>query len=313
METAVMCEIAVTHLFRRTSPPRAGTSHIRLNQNHGLLGTATSGNTRGARYIQVVDGASSAQGFPDHFSNVAALYSESRPTYPQDLFAWLAEVAPGHDLAWDCATGNGQAALGLAARFTHVVASDASPEQLSHATVHPRVEYRCFRAESPELADASVDVVTVAQALHWFDHDLFYAQVRRTLRPGGVIAAWTYGKFHVVDAPEITTIMDDFHDRIVWPYWPPERSHVDTRYANLDFPFDPIEAPAVDMRMTWNLDELLAYLGSWSSVSRYQEAIGEDPRTSIVAPLREMWGDPGIRRDICWSLTVLAGISTPDT
>ena len=245
--------------------------------------------------------------FPDHFSAVARQYARSRPTYPEALFDWLAGIAPGRRLAWDCATGSGQAAVALARHFEQVIASDASREQLSHAVTSPKVEYRTFLAEAADLEDASVDLVTVAQALHWFDRPAFYDEVRRVLVPGGVIAAWTYRAFRVEGSGEVTRIVDDFHDRIVAEFWPPERSHVETGYAEIDFPFARIHAPHFQMQENWTLDELLSYLGTWSSVSRYRAQVGEDPRDVIAPDLGRAWGDPAAARVIVWPLSLLVG------
>lgn len=246
-------------------------------------------------------------GFPDHFSAVAGQYAASRPTYPDALFTWLAGISPGRRLAWDCATGSGQAAVALSDHFDRLIASDASSEQLAHAVAAPRVEYRVFPAEAAELEDSSVDLVTVAQALHWFDRPAFYAEVRRVLVPGGVLAAWTYRTFRIEGLEEATRIVDDFHDRIVGPYWPAERSHVETGYAEIDFPFTRIDAPSFVMEARWTLEAVLAYLGTWSSVSRYRAQVGGDPREVIAQELRTEWGDPAEARVIVWPLSVLAG------
>lgn len=245
--------------------------------------------------------------FSDHFGSVAANYASSRPGYPPALFAWLATVTPRHDLAWDCGTGSGQTAVALAAHFDRVVASDASERQLEHAVPAPNVDYQCFPAESTPLEDLSVDLVTVSQALHWFDLERFYAEVGRVLRPSGAIAVWTYGRHYVDGAPEATAIVEDFHDRLVGPYWPPGREHVDSNYVDLPFPFRPIDVPAVAMECHWSLDQLRDYLGTWSATSRYEAALGRDPRELIASDLDAAWGDPATVRRIVWPLTVLAG------
>ena len=130
--------------------------------------------------------------FKDHFSSQATDYARFRPNYPAELFAWLAGIAPSRDTAWDCGTGSGQAAIGLAAHFARVFATDPSRKQLEHAEPHPRIDYRLAPAEVRLLDTASIDLVTVAQAIHWFDLDKFYAEAKRVLKPGGIIAAWTY-------------------------------------------------------------------------------------------------------------------------
>jgi len=245
-------------------------------------------------------------GFGDHFSAQAPDYARYRPGYPGELFRHLAEVAPARDTAWDCGTGSGQAALPLAAHFAHVIATDASERQLQQASPHPRVSYRVARAEDSGLPDDSVDLVTVAQALHWFDRDRFYREARRVLRPGGVLAAWTY-LLAQVDAA-IDAELASFHADVLGPFWPPERVHVDRGYADLDFPFEPLTAPALEMTGQWDLAHYLAYLGTWSAVRRYREARGEDPVAQWMAPrVRALWGEPERRRTVRWPLRLLVG------
>ena len=254
--------------------------------------------------IDVVNGES---GFSDHFSGVAAQYAASRPGYPPELFDWLESLTSGHALAWDCGTGSGQTAVRLAEHFDRVVASDASEQQLAHAVRVSNVDYRCFAAEEADLLDDSVDLITVAQALHWFDLDRFYGEVRRVGRSSGVIAVWTYGRNFVDDAPEVTAIIENFHDEIVGPYWPAGREHVDSNYTDLPFPFERVDAPAFVMEAQWTLDDLLAYLGTWSSSARFAAATGSDPRELIAVPLAAAWGSPERKRRVVWPLTVLAG------
>lgn len=247
----------------------------------------------------------SGPAFKDHFSAHADDYARSRPIYPDALFGHLAALSPLRQCAWDCATGNGQAALGLARHFEHVVASDASAEQIAHGFPHDRVAYRVEPAESTALEDSSVDLVTVGQALHWFDLDRFYAEVRRVLRPRGVLAAWCYGRCNV--APGIDAVVDRYYEEIVGPYWPPERVLVEAGYRTLPFPFEHVPLPSFHMQADWTAQELLAYLGTWSATKRYQAERGCDPREAIKASLVRTWGSPHARRRIQWPLSFLAG------
>ena len=179
--------------------------------------------------------------FKDHFSAHASAYARYRPRYPEALFAYLASLCPAHDLAWDCATGNGQAARSLTEHFARVVATDASADQLAHAAPHEQITYHVAPAAQSPLASHSADLVTVAQALHWLDLDAFYAEVRRVLKPGGVLAVWTYGLLRI--NPAVDAVIQRLYTDIVGAYWPPERRHVEDGYRALAFPFDAIEPP----------------------------------------------------------------------
>ncbi|MGD8320135.1 MAG: class I SAM-dependent methyltransferase [Gemmatimonadota bacterium] len=244
--------------------------------------------------------------FPDHFSGHAALYQRYRPTYPAALYAWLAERSPSRRVAWDCATGNGQAAVGLAPHFDAVVATDASGEQLAHARPHARVSYVRATAEQAPLPPASVDMVTVAQAVHWFDMEAFYREVRRVARPGGHLAVWTYS---LVEAgPEVDGVVRWFYDDVVGPYWPPERQHVHEHYEKLPFPFDEVDGvPHFDMRPRWTREDLLGQLTTWSSVNRYRDAHGEDPLALLEPRLAEVWPDPREVRTLSWPIILRVG------
>jgi len=244
-----------------------------------------------------------ADRFVDRFASVSGDYAAFRPSYPDVLFEWLASVAPARESAWDCATGSGQAARDLALRFAHVVATDASGEQIARAAPDPRIEYRVASAEASGLESAACDLVTVAQALHWFDIASFYRECARVLRPGGVLAVWTYGPLRVADAPSDAIVQRLYHD-IVGPWWPQERALVDAGYEGIALPFPEIAVPQFAMAAAWSLDTLLGYLGSWSATAAYRAALGRDPRELIVAELAAAWGDAGTARTVSWPFTV---------
>jgi SAM-dependent methyltransferase len=243
--------------------------------------------------------------FKDHFSGHAAAYADARPRYPAELFDWLATLTRNHGTAWDCGTGNGQAALGLTAHYRRVIATDASREQIENALPHARVSYRVAPAESPELEPHSVDLITVAQAVHWFDRPAFYAQVRQALKPSGVIAVWCYGLCNIT--PEIDTRVQNFYTRETGPYWPPERVLIDDGYRSIEFPFTEITPPALQMEQRWTLDQFLAYLRTWSAVQKYITRNGRDPVTGFGVELETHWGDQGTIRTVYWPLHVRAG------
>lgn len=243
--------------------------------------------------------------FKDHFSAQAPDYARYRPDYPAELFAWLAGMASPRNTAWDCGTGSGQAARGLAAHFDRVIASDPSRRQLEHAEPHPKIEYRCASAEVSRLDTASADLITVAQAIHWFDLDKFYAEARRVLKPGGLIAVWTYTLLDVEAG--IDDLLTDFYRNVVGPYWPPERRLVDDRYRTLPFPFDPVAAPAFAIRTTWSRDDLLGYLGTWSATQAYVKARGVDPLVELRRRLAPLWPDPAMEKTLRWPLHLRVG------
>jgi SAM-dependent methyltransferase len=236
--------------------------------------------------------------FKDHFSTQAATYARARPTYPATLFAELARLAPERSLAWDAGTGNGQAAVGLAAHFERVVATEPSAAQLAQAAPHPRVAYHQAAETTPLLADGSVDLVTVAQAAHWFDRPKFYAEVHRVLRPGGVVAVWTYELCAIT--PAIDAAVGRFYKGPIGPYWPPERLHCESGYRELDFPFAEQAFPSVAMELDWTLAEFAAYLRSWSAVARFISARGHDPVAVLEQELAPLWG--GGSRRVKWPL-----------
>src|SRR5258706_1168745 len=160
-------------------------------------------------------------GFQDHFSELATKYAGFRPHYPPALLDYLLKLAPAESVAWECACGSGQATLDLAARFARIIATDGSREQIAAAPAHPRVEYRVATAEDCGLEANSVDLVAVAQAIHWFKLEKFYAEVKRVLRSGGVIAVWAYGINHV-EGEEIDRLVQEYHSQTVAPAWAPE-------------------------------------------------------------------------------------------
>ena len=232
--------------------------------------------------------------FADHFSDAAEAYAAARPLYPAELYAFVASQAPGRERAWDCATGNGQAALGLAKHFARIEATDASAEQVARAMPHERVRYGVQRAESTDFPAAHFDAVCVAQALHWFDAGAFFREARRVLRPGGVFAAWGYDRLTVSPAFNVA------YEQVVLPplrdYWPKENKRLWAGYSGLDFPFEPIPAPPFAIEVHWTLRQLLHYIGTWSGAKRYMADGHGDFLERAHAALLPAWGGDGAQR-----------------
>jgi SAM-dependent methyltransferase len=244
--------------------------------------------------------------FKDHFSRQSAAYSRYRPGYPPELIGWVASQAPDRRLAVDCATGNGQAALALAARFESVIALDGSQSQLRKARRGPNIAYVAALAEQLPLRDGSVSLVAAAQAAHWFDFERFHSECRRVLVPGGVVAAWTYGKFRVDAA--VDAVIDDFYDNVVGAFWPPERRYVELGYRTLPFPWREATPPEFVLETDWDLEQVLGYLASWSAVQRYVDRHGRDPLLPLRGPLESAFGATGPRR-LSWSIHVRLGFA----
>ena len=243
--------------------------------------------------------------FADHFSQIAARYAAYRPHYPDALFEWLASITPDRERAWDCATGSGQAAGALSRHFAHVIATDPSTAQIASARRVDGVEYAAMTAERPAIATGAVALVTVAQALHWFDRPLFFAEARRVLAPRGVIAVWTYALCSLGD-PALDEAMRRFHDETVGPYWPAERALVVSGLADVAFPFDELRPPPFAMATEWTLAQFVGYLTTWSAVQRAR-VHGADPVPAIVNELRAGWASDDATRRIEWPLSMRVG------
>jgi SAM-dependent methyltransferase len=219
------------------------------------------------------------------------------------LFQWLGSIAPGTNLAWDCATGSGQAAVELADVFARVIATDASEKQVANAERRARVEYRIATAENSGLDPQSVDLITVAQALHWFDLERFDSEVRKVLKPRGVIAAWAY-KLATI-SPAIDAIVNRYYSEVVGPYWPEERVLVE-KFEELPFAFTEIAGPSFEMEAQWTVEQLLGYLRTWSATQRFMAAEKRDPLEDVERDLRAAWANE--TRRVVWPLTVRVGI-----
>jgi len=224
-----------------------------------------------------------------------------RPVYPASLFEWLASISPDRNLAWDCATGNGQAARELARHFSKVIGTDASAAQIREATGPANAVFRTEPAEFSSLESGSVDLATVAQAYHWLDHPPFVREVARVVRPGGVLAIWAY-QLALVSEP-VDEVVLRLYDNPLGPYWPAERRLVESGYRDLEFPWAELDVPRFHMEMRWTFDAFIGYLRTWSACSRCLAATGIDAASVIEPELRAAWGDPG-ERVVRWPLSL---------
>ena len=248
----------------------------------------------------------SSPGFKDHFSSLAGQYAAFRPSYPAVLADYVAGLCAQRHLVWDCACGSGQATTNLAGRFEHVIATDASAKQLAEAAQVANVVYRVARAENSGIETASVDLIVVAQAAHWFDLKVFYGEATRVLKRGGVLSLWTYGN-PVLETQDLDRRLRRFYSETVGPYWPPERKLVEDGYRGLPFPFADIPTPEFSLEARWALPQLLGYMRSWSATGGYVQQHGVDPVAVEEAALTTLWGDPERERRIRWPMGLRIG------
>ena len=242
------------------------------------------------------------KGFKDYFSDGSNSYRVYRPGYPKELFSYLSSLTPANIRAWDCATGNGQTALDLSDHYSEVIGTDASKSQIKHAREKKGVVYKIEKAEKSSFEDHSVDLITVAQALHWFDVKAFSLEAGRVLKSKGVLAAWTYGLLDI--KPGINEEIQDLYGPVLEAYWPPERKMVEQGYRNITLPFNEIQPPEFRMETDWNLAQLIGYLNTWSAVKKYQAEKGVNPVEQRLELLARLWGYPEKRIRMHWPLAM---------
>lgn len=242
--------------------------------------------------------------FNDHFSSQAAIYRRYRPTYPQELFDFLASLTPSRKRAWDCATGNGQAAVALADYFDKVTATDASEEQIKEAIEHPKVIYDVATAENSELDDRSQDLITVANALHWFDIESFFSEARRVSKKKGIVAAWCYESFSIDE--RVRDAFEELYSSLT-PYWPRQINLVRDKYNSIEFPFEELDHPDFLMQLDWNLAQCLGYMSSWSAVQTYKKELGKDPIEAHFDSICDAWGDFAMTQEVTWQVHLRVG------
>jgi len=237
------------------------------------------------------------------FSQSSDQYAKHRPQYPEVLFAYLSELCIEHDVAWDCATGNGQSAVSCAKYFSRVEATDISPEQLAHAIPHPNVRYSSSSAEKTSFASASFDLVTVAQAVHWFDLPKFYQELERVLKPNGIFAVWAYRSLEIEPAVD-RVILNDLLIPID-AFWAEGNRLVMDGYQDIVLPFEEIKVTQnFSIQVEWNLKQLLDYFRTWSAVKRYFTEFGSDPVSILEEKLKPAWHKPEATKQVKMPLVV---------
>ena len=229
----------------------------------------------------------------DNFSTQAAEYAIYRPTYPQELYSYLFSLVDQKDAAWDCATGNGQVASVLAQYFKDVYATDISEKQLSQALLLSNVVYRVESSEKANVPDASFDLITVAQAIHWFNFGAFYSEVKRTLKPNGLLAVVGYGLMFI--DKKVDKVVHKLYEDILGRYWDSERRYIEEGYKTIPFPFEEITAPHFQIKTSWNFSQLIGYLNTWSSLQHYKKANDRNPLEYMFTELKEAWGDDAVK------------------
>lgn len=227
----------------------------------------------------------------DNFSSHSSQYAQYRPGYPPEVFTFLKNTVTDKETAWDCGTGNGQVAAELADFFSTVEATDISKNQLKEAVKKANINYRVQRAERTDFPDRYFDLICVAQAIHWFDFDAFYVEVRRTLKPTGILAVMGYGLFRSNQATN--EVINYFYKNIVGPFWDEERKYLDEEYQSIPFPFKELQTPRFEHRLQWSFEHLLGYLNSWSAVKHYEKAQKRNPVALIEKELRNSFGEQG--------------------
>lgn len=244
--------------------------------------------------------------FKDYFSKQSKDYAKYRPCYPGALFEYLAKITAVHETVWDCGTGNGQVALSLVPYFQRVYATDASETQIAQAVPHERVQYQVATAERTEIADHLVDLVTVGQALHWFNLEQFYREVRRIAKPRGAVAVWCYGncELSAEEAP-LNQVLQEFY-ALIEPFWPAERELVRQRYQSIAFPFLEQTVPPFTMTAEWTVESLIGYLLTWSATQRFVEQHNPETIVEFSNHFREAWRTPQTKV-IQWPLSVRIG------
>lgn len=230
----------------------------------------------------------------DNFSIHADKYLKYRPAYPPDLMRFLNETARFHENAWDCGTGNGQMAKGLSPYFKHIFATDISEAQLKECLYEENITYKIETAEKTSFPDNMFDLITVAQAIHWFNFKAFYAEVERTIKPGGVLAIVGYGLLQIDG--ETDKVISKLYTELLGPFWDKERKYIDENYQTILFPYEEMLAPEFQNTYEWSFEQLIGYLQTWSAVNHYVKRKGENPVELMYPELKNAWGQTNFKK-----------------
>lgn len=239
------------------------------------------------------------------FNEKSEYYAKARPQYPEEIYEYLVTVCHDHKTVWDGACGNGQAAVGLARYFERIEATDISEGQIANAIQHPKVTYTVQSSEKTDFHDNQFDLVSIAQALHWFDYQLFWPEVKRVLKSRGVFAAWGYSWFSIED--RIDAIIQEEFLRHLEPYWAPQNKLLWDYYRNIPFPFERLATPEIEMKMIWNLNQLFAYLHSWSATRHCIEKTGSAFMSDAYKVVKSKWGQAGKKKIIEMDFCMIVG------
>ena len=240
--------------------------------------------------------------FKDYFSENSQEYDRFRPTYSEDLFSYLSSLSIQHQQAWDCATGTGQSAIALSEYYASVIATDASETQINNTQKKHGITYQIATAENSHIEACSIDLITVAQALHWFNIDTFSKEVNRVLKDKGILAVWSYNLLSVQD--DIDKEISYLYNTILGEYWPEERRMVEDGYKSVQLLFKEIETPSFTMSANWDLSQLIGYLCTWSATKEYQKEFGVNPVEKVYDRIAEIWGEPEKVLSIQWPLNI---------
>ncbi|GGI90204.1 class I SAM-dependent methyltransferase [Legionella impletisoli] len=239
----------------------------------------------------------------DLFTQQAALYAQFRPNYPREMLDWIVKQCYEHKSLWDCGTGTGQVAFALADKFDQVIATDVNAAQLAHASHHPKIIYKQTPSEQTDLPNKSIDLITVAQALHWFDHTRFNKEVKRVLKPRGILAVWCYGLVRTNNS-ELNQIIHTFYTEITAPYWEPERQYIDNKYEDIPIPFTKLKTPSFNIKKYLSKEDLIAYVSTWSAVNTFTKETGLSLIDTELKPQLEQLTLPKII-ECQWPITLI--------